>query len=127
MISKLILTLLVVIGAILVLRMRAGKRLISQLPPPPAAPVKTPRSRVFLFVAVVLLLLSVAGAGYYLFHLWQDSYREITVRVINANTGQITSYRAYKGDVEREQGFFRTVEGREVTLSDVERLETGAE
>jgi hypothetical protein len=126
MITKLILTLLVVTGAILFVRMRAGKRLTSQLPPP-ATPVKSPRSRVFLFTAVVLLLLTLAGTGYYLFHLWQDSYREVTVRVINANTGQITSYQAYKGDVDRERGLFRTVEGLEVTLSDVERLETGAE
>jgi hypothetical protein len=65
MVGKLLLTLLVIIGAVLVLRIRAGKRPHPQLPPP-ATPAKSPRSRVVIFAAAVLLLLSLAATAYYL-------------------------------------------------------------
>jgi hypothetical protein len=65
MITKLLLTLLVIIGGILVLRIRAGKRPLPQLSSP-AGPAKPPRSRVFLYAAVGLLLLSLTATGYYL-------------------------------------------------------------
>jgi hypothetical protein len=67
MITKLLLTLLVIIGAVLVLRIQAGKRPHPRLSPP-ATPAKSPRSRVFFFIAAVLLLLSLAATVYYLWY-----------------------------------------------------------
>ena len=59
-----------------------------------------------------------------LFFDWREDYRVVELRVVNTNTGRAQEYRAHKGDVENRR--FVTVDGRVVTLADVERLEMGA-
>jgi hypothetical protein len=130
MLSKILLTLLVVIAAIAVLRFRMRReREQQQLPDLRTIDVTPapPRSRLFPILAGGLLVLVLVGAGYYLYIQVWDGYREVSVRVINANSGEVVHYRAYKGDVDMEQGVFRTLDGRTVTLAAVERLEMGGE
>jgi len=52
---------------------------------------------------------------------WLGTREVVSVRVVNANTGTSISYRAYRGDVG-EHGF-TTVDGRSITLAEIERLE----
>ena len=59
-----------------------------------------------------------------LFFEWREGYRIVDLRVINTNTGSSQSYRAHRGDVEDRRVV--TVDGRVVTLADIERLEMGA-
>jgi TRAP-type C4-dicarboxylate transport system permease small subunit len=124
MILKILLTAAVILGALLVLRRRTQRRMapvVSSLPPP-AVPTKR---RLPWLVASSLLTLMIIGAGYYFAHQWWDAYRLVSVQVINSNTGAVVSYQAYKGDIDRENGSFQTIDGKVVTLAAVERLELG--
>lgn len=134
MFSKILLTLLVIGGAVLFLRAR--KRL-SSTPTyrPPPTPERSPyayeavpvsRIRPWHWAAVFLLLASFAGSGWYLYHYWTDAYRIVAVTVVNSNTGESTTYQAYKGEIQQGAGIFRTVDGRMVSLSGVDRMEIGA-
>jgi hypothetical protein len=62
----------------------------------------------------------VAGSLFWLYLDWQESRELVAVKVINANTGEVTSYRARRADVEGRH--FTTLDGRRVTLADVERM-----
>ncbi|WP_428603331.1 hypothetical protein [Sedimenticola sp.] len=130
MFLKLLLTLLVIAGALLTLRMR-NQRHLRQYPQPgrlinEPAPVakRAPRRSIQLLAsgAVVLML---AGAGLYLYHQWSSAYQVVTVRVIDTRSKQSTSYQAYRGDIDGRT--FQTTDGRTVTLAEVERLEIGPE
>jgi len=93
--------------------------------PPLPRPVTPERPRLVYYFAVGLITIMLLGAGYYLFEVWFDGSRIITVRVINSNTGSVTSYEVRKGDVEAGKSTFQTIDGRTVTLAAVERLEMG--
>jgi hypothetical protein len=55
---------------------------------------------------------------------YQAGREVVSVRVINANTGEATTYMARRADVRGRS--FTTLDGRPVTLSDVDRMELGA-
>jgi hypothetical protein len=63
----------------------------------------------------------IAGTGLYLFEDWEAGRRPVTVSVINANTGEVVTYQVSPKDLAGRS--FRTLDGRHVTLADVERLE----
>jgi hypothetical protein len=65
-----------------------------------------------------------AGTGLYLFEGWEAGRRPVTVRVINANTGAVVTYQVSPKDVTGRS--FQTLDGRRVTLADVERMEVSA-
>ena len=117
MIWKLLLTCLVIAGAVIVLK-RRGQRMqqvASQQPPAPAA-----SSSAIKFAAVGVVVIGLLGAGLYLYFQWQDNYQIVTVRVIDTRSGSESTYQAYKGDIDSRT--FYTTEGRQVTLAEVERL-----
>ncbi len=119
---KILLTLAVIAGAVLVLRRRRNGA-----PLPPAAsrsssfsPSNKPLRMLGYGLSVVLIL----GAGFYLYHSWQDNYQVVRVEVVDSRTGNRVAYQAYKGDLDGRS--FLTIEGRQVTLAEVERLEIAA-
>lgn len=136
MLSKILLTLLVIGGAVLFLRARnrlspprEGYR------PPAVAQQRSPyaydavpaaRFRPWHWAAAFLLLATFAGSGWYLYHYWTDAHRIVSVTVVNSNTGKSSTYQAYKGEIQQNQGQFRTIDGRTINLSGVDRLEIGA-
>lgn len=126
MIWKLLLTALVIAGAVLTMRAR-GQRMeqvaAAEAANRPAA--DSPNLRLIKMAAAILVVLMVLGAGFYLYHQWQDAYQVVTVRVIDSRSGKEVTYQAYKGDVEGRT--FLTTQGRQVTLAEVERLELGGE
>jgi hypothetical protein len=127
MLTKILFTLLIIIGAVIYVRVRARKRMLAPMAPPLPRPVPSERPRLVYYLAIGLLAIMLSGAGYYLFQLWFDGSRIIEVRVINSNTGSVTSYEVYKGDVAAGESTFRTIDGRTITLAAVERLEMGGD
>ncbi len=101
--------------------------MLAPMAPPLPRPVAPQRPRLVYLFALGLLFIMLSGAGYYLFQTWFDGSRIISVRVINSNTGSVSSYEVRKGDVIAGKSTFVTVDGRTVTLAAVERLEMGGE
>ena len=125
MFMKLLLTLLVIAGAVITLRMRSQRRL-----DPPAhherliisPQPETGRRRLWMIFAGGMVLLSLAGVGFYVYHQWSDSYQEVAIKVIDSRTGKEVLYKAYKGEIEGRS--FTTLDGRRVSLAMSERMET---
>jgi hypothetical protein len=120
MLGKIVLTLAVIIGAYLVIRARMlrGNRpdaTPAPAPRPPLLPAGAARALAYGLVSVM-----VAGSLMWLYLDWEKDHEIVAVQVINANTGVVTDYRARRQDVEGRQ--FTTLDGRRVTLADVERL-----
>ncbi|MCW8944707.1 MAG: antitermination protein NusG [Sedimenticola sp.] len=129
MFLKLLLTALVIAGALLTLRMRNQRNLKHSAPA--AVRVINAQSnqsreikRMPRLLAAGAVLLMIVGAGLYLYHQWSDAYQVVSVRVIDSRSGQTASYQAYKGDIEGRT--FTTTDGRVITLAEVERMEMGA-
>lgn len=125
MISKLLLTALVITIVFVVTRNRAQRPATpTRRPAEPTSRLQSPRALAYAIIVVMVLI----SAFLYYRHR-QEENRLVTVRVTNIYTGESVSYQARKGDV----GFrrFRTLDERSVSVADVERLEvlegTGAE
>ena len=71
-------------------------------------------------LAYGVLGLMLAGSAFYLFSRWESDHAVVRVQVVNANTGQITPYLARRGEIDGRR--FRTLDGVEVRLADVERM-----
>jgi len=65
------------------------------------------------------------ATGMFLYAEWREAYQVVTVRVINSHTGVARSYRARLKDVQGRS--FATLDGRMVTLADVESMELGGD
>lgn len=127
MISKLLLTLVVIGIAWLVIRNRSRTSRISS--PEQAARLSAPAPRVDnrtpRLAAYALILFMVLTSAFFLYLKWRDEYRIVTVQVINTQTGDVVTYQARRGDVEGRH--FETLDGRIVTVAGVERIEMGGQ
>lgn len=118
MIGKILLTLTVILGAWLVIRarMNRGRPATAEATrPPPLVPPTALRAVAYGLVAVLM-----AGSLMWLYLDWEAGRGLVTVRVINANTGEETSYQARREDVGGRH--FTTLDGRRVNLAEVERM-----
>lgn len=118
MIKELLLTGLVLLAAIIYVRFKASKEQAERRRP---APLARPPSRMPMMVAalLVLLTLSISGVIYYL--NWQADHQVYLVEVTHSHSGAIQHYRVYRDDIHGRS--FRTIDGREIHLSDMERME----
>ena len=125
MLTKILLTVFVAIGAWLVLRYRQQNRPPLYLPPTPAPPppIELDKNPPMKIIALALTLFMMAGVGWFLYDEWFDGRRIVEVQVINANTGKVTLYDARKGEVNLQNGSFTTLGGNRVVLAAVERME----
>lgn len=125
MFTKFLILILVILGVWVAFRVKTA-------PPGTPAPLRHPSparpthpgwlpAGAPLAIAYVLVAVMLAGTGLYLFEGWEAGRRPVTVRVINANTGEVITYRVSPKDVTGRS--FRTLDGRRVTLADVERME----
>jgi uncharacterized protein (UPF0333 family) len=71
--------------------------------------------------AFAFMFLMVLAAGVIVFYELQDDYETVTVHVINSETNARTSYQAQRQDVTQDS--FTTLEGRQVFVADIERVE----
>ena len=81
----------------------------------PAEPI-IPRAVLYIFIALMLLSSTVI-----FYYNWEKSYRIITVRVINTQSGHVDEYQVRRGEVDGRQ--FETINGKVVILADIERME----
>lgn len=118
MIKELLLTGLVLLAAIIYVRIKASREQAGQRRPVPQA---SQPSRMPMMVAalLVLLTLSISGVIYYL--NWQADHQIYLVEVTHSHNGTIQHYRVYRDDIRGRS--FRTIDGREIHLSDMERME----
>lgn len=117
MLGKILLTLAVILGAWLVIRLRLERR----KPAVPAAqtrPLLPPA--LVRALAVGLVAVMVSGSLLWLYLDWESGRGLVNVRVINANTGEVTSFQARRQDIGERQ--FTTLDGRQVTLAEIERM-----
>lgn len=118
MFGKILLTLVVILGAYAAIRARMRRGSVSARPVPASSPLIPPGT--VRAVAYGLVAVMVVGSLLWLYLDWEASREVVAVQVINANTGNISTYRARRGDVEGRH--FTTLDGRRVTLADVERM-----
>jgi len=127
MVTKFFILILVILGVWVAFRVKTNPsrtpKPSSPSRPSPAVPTRpgwmpagAPRALAYGLVSVM-----VAGTGLYLFEGWEAGRRPVTVSVINANTGEVVTYQVSPKDVTGRS--FRTLDGRHVTLADVERME----
>ncbi len=120
LLGKILLTVLVIAGAFLVLRTRAQAR--PPLPRPPVTPAPSRRTLPVGWLASAVVVLMLGVATFWLYSSWREAHDVLYVRVVDAGTGHVSHYRAYRGDID-DRGFV-TTEGVRVRLAETERLET---
>ena len=119
MLTKILLTLAVIIGAIMVLRHR-------RLNPQPATKQIATEEQddiqwVIKWVAYGLVSL-ILLTGTIMYGLdWQEDHRLFDIKIINPQTGKIDEYQAYKKDMHGRS--FISLTGQRVAVSELERLE----
>ncbi|MCB1758960.1 MAG: antitermination protein NusG [Gammaproteobacteria bacterium] len=123
MLMKILLTTLVIIGALMVLRMRSKSRHDGTLPATSRATGGGPPNHFPKVAAYGALAIMLLGCSVFVYYQWQATWRVVTVRVVNAGTGSEALYTAYKRDVAVRS--FVTTDGRTVNLAEVERMELG--
>jgi hypothetical protein len=119
MIGKILLLLTALVGAFLIIRFRM--RRAGSSASPSSSGRAWPSRRLFLWGAYVLVALMLVGSALYLYLDWRTQEEVIQVRVVNIYTGENVRYEARRRDVGWRR--LTTLEGRQVTLAEVERLE----
>ncbi len=118
MITKFLLTLTVIVGTLIFFK---SQRAREQAAVRTIKPVMTENQRLFrkgAYLFLIFMILSAIGA----FILRQDDdSTTMQVRVINSQTGQTSTYQALKKDIQARR--FTTLNGRQIYVSDVDRLE----
>jgi hypothetical protein len=71
-------------------------------------------------IAYGIITVMLVGSGWSLYRGWESGHEVLRVQVVNANTGVITPYEARRRDIDGR--VFRTLDGREIRLADVERM-----
>jgi hypothetical protein len=121
MLGKILITGVVILIAYLTIRSgtrrRAGSGTAS-LPSRQEPPLPTGALRTLAYGMATVLM---AGSLLWMYLDYRSAREVVTVRVINASTGSVTTYRARRSDVQGRQ--FNTLDGRRVTLADVDRME----
>lgn len=77
----------------------------------------------FHLAAYLLVGIALCTVTWVIVDDWLLAHQQVHVRVINVQTGAATDYQALRGQVQGRT--FYTLDGRQVRLADVERLEMG--
>ena len=118
MLSKIVLTILVIMAAFFFLKMREPTVSARQRPQPSPP---SEGQKVFRQAAYVFLVFMVISALLVFYFEIGDRYKTVNVHVVNTQTGERVSYRAEQQDIKSDQ--FTTLEGRTVYVADIERIE----
>ncbi|MCB1735799.1 MAG: hypothetical protein H6981_06945 [Gammaproteobacteria bacterium] len=111
------LVLLIVIAMVLARSKRAPSQDRAQSVASPTQPkINVARQTAWLFIGIVLLI-SVVGFIWQ----WQDRQQEVTVAVIDTQTGKTVEYRSRANLVEDRR--FETLDGRRIQVAGNERIE----
>jgi len=121
MFGKILLTLAVILGAYLVIRARIQRNREPSAVPRPASRAPLVPAGAAKAVAYGLVAVMLAGSLLWLYLDYEKGREIVTVHIINANSGDVTTYQARRADVRGRR--FVTLDGRPVTLADVDRME----
>lgn len=89
----------------------------------PPSGIMEPIRRSFRLASYLLVGFALCAVVWVMVDDWLEGREVVHVRVINVQTGEGVDYQALRGQVEGR--IFRTLDGRQVRLADVERLEMG--
>ncbi|MFT5721488.1 MAG: hypothetical protein ACI9W6_001804 [Motiliproteus sp.] len=121
MLTKILVTALVIIGCFLFLRFKhnhpAQRLRVIEVEPESPALYRSPVRMLALGLCVFSLLASAAFVGWN----WLDNQTLLQVRVTSALSGESATYQVYKGDIEGRS--FITTYGQQVIIADNERME----
>jgi hypothetical protein len=116
MISKILITLGVIVVCMMMLSARAKPKLKRIVNPAAERNRKLVRNAAFAFMAIMVVAASV------MIYLEVDARNDIvTVHVINTQSGSSKSYRVRKNDIHSDG--FTTMDGLQVFVAGVERIE----
>ena len=115
MLSKILLTIAVIVTVMLVYRTKAASR-----QPTPAQAPGSQGSLPVRAVAVVIIFMLVAVSSAVFFFKYQSDNRIITIRVISED-GASTIYQARQKAIKGRH--FRTLDNRNITLGESDRME----
>lgn len=118
MITKILFTAFIIVTAMIFMRHKSSQSRRQELEQQ-AQKEENRKTAMFVAVAFVSLTLAVS-AGLYYSH-WKEAHRIFSIQVINSNTGSDQTYHVYQDDINGRR--FRTIDGRLINLSDVERME----
>lgn len=118
MITKILLTLLVIVAASVFARHKATQKRQQTLKRE-AEEAENRKTAMFIATALVVLTLLLSGVLYY--EHWKEQHKLFTVVIINSHTGDEQRHQVYQRDIDGRG--FRTVDGRTIILSDAERME----
>lgn len=114
MITKLLFTLAVIAGVVLLVKLR-------RRPVPQHAPEPDETAQGFRWLALVAVGLIVLGSALFVWQAWRDASEVLVLKVVDTRSGQVTEYQVYRSDLDGRS--FRTLDGRRITLAETERLE----
>lgn len=121
MLTKILITALVILGCYTFLRFQRNKQLTQpQGKAVPAIDHRPARTSV-KWLSVALLALSLTAVTGFFIHNWLDNRQLLSVKIINPYNGETMIYQVYKGDLEDRR--FKTVDGQTVRVSNSERME----
>lgn len=123
MLTKILVTALVILGCYAFLRFQRNKQLApsNQSQNTGNAQAGNAVSFSFRWLAICLVTLTFATAAGFFIYDWQDNRELLTVKVINPHNGESVSYQVYKGDLQERS--FETVQGQVIRVSHSERME----
>lgn len=118
MITKILVTALIIVAALTFIRYRNREGHQQELSP--QSQHSTER-RTAMIIAVSLASLTLAISAGIFYSYWQDSHTLFSVQITNSHSGEIQTYHVYRDDINGRS--FRTIDGRLIHISDAERME----
>lgn len=79
----------------------------------------------FRLIAYVLAGSALFSASWFIYESWSTTQKILNIRIINTQTGEKATYQAFQGEVHGR--VFRTTDGRQIRLANVERMEIDRE
>lgn len=124
MFGKILLTAAAILGAYLAIRARMQRGSVAASAPLARARDPLVSAGALKAAAYGLVAVMAAGSLLWLYLDYEAGQEVVTVLIVNANTGDATTYKARRADVKGRG--FTTLDGRPVTLSEVDRMELRA-
>ncbi|PWG65460.1 hypothetical protein [Sediminicurvatus halobius] len=113
MIRQLLLTALVIVIVVLIVRWRRAPARQA-----PSAPRRGPSPQAIAGWALLGIMVIGATVTFYL--QWSEAHEVVTIEVVDGRSGERTTYQVYRKEVGDRS--FRTVDGREVSLGQSDRM-----
>ncbi|BBB26496.1 hypothetical protein [Amphritea japonica] len=120
MVTKIVLTLLVILAAYIYLKRR---RVMTQSRVKPVE-VSQASDGPFRLIAIFLLLMSLAGTSGYVIYHWIDGRQLLQVTLVSPGTEKPQLYKVYKSELNERS--FTTVQGQIIRISSQDRLQIEA-